>query len=231
MTVERFRIAMSPEASLVIERGRNAWVSLRQDETWEKWVMIGRAIDQGRREIMRELRTNTPKGKAWSQYFGAWLAENGFDEIDKGARSRLQTCIDNLPAVEAWRATLGLAQRLQLNHPNTVFRRWQAARAAPPADPATPKPGNKKDAEIARLIEELDTAQARLRRIERAAQDVSEGRDWSWHDDPADIAAAMLRLYPDKAKRLGAALQNLAKPAAAKPRRGRSQPAAPAGLA
>jgi len=43
--------------------------------------------------------------------------------------------------------------------------------------------------------------------------------DWSWQDQPEDIAAAMLRIYSDKAKRLGAALQNASKPAA-KVRRG-----------
>jgi len=46
----------------------------------------------------------------------------------------------------------------------------------------------------------------------------SEGRDWTWHDTPEQIAAAMLQLYPDKAKRLGSALQNAAKSTTRKPR-------------
>ena len=60
----------------------------------------------------------------------SWLGENGFDEIDKGVRSRLQNCIDHLPEIEAWRQNIGLTQRLKLNHPNTVWRGWQATQTA-----------------------------------------------------------------------------------------------------
>jgi hypothetical protein len=68
--------------------------------------------------------------------------------------------------------------------------------------------------EIVRLQEELDAANRKLRNRD----DLSEGRDWTWHDTPEQIAAAMLRLYPDKAKRLGSALQNAAKSTTRKPR-------------
>jgi len=46
--------------------------------------------------------------------------------------------------------------------------------------------------------------------------------DWTWHDTPEQIAAAMLGLYPDKAKRLGAALQNAAKSTTRKPPQSRA---------
>jgi hypothetical protein len=162
---------------------------------------------------MRFLNTNQSKGRVWSETFGQWLRENEFDQIDKGVRSRLQTCLDNLPAIEAWRQTLGLTLRLQLNHPNAVLRRWQAARE-PPRGPGSKsgKPGYK---DIVRdLQEQLDAANRKLRNRD----DLSEGRDWTWHDTPEQIAAAMLRLYPDKAKRLGSALQNAAKSTTRKPR-------------
>ena len=44
-------------------------------------------------------------------------------------RSRLQNCLGNLPAIEQWRQTLGLTPRLQLNHSNAVWRRFQAAQS------------------------------------------------------------------------------------------------------
>jgi hypothetical protein len=72
-----------------------------------------------------------------------------------------------------------------------------------------------KTEEIVRLQEELDAANRELR---KGPDDLSEGRDWTWHETPEDIAAAMLRLYPDKAKRLGSALQNAAKSTTKKPR-------------
>jgi hypothetical protein len=57
---------------------------------------------------------------------------------------------------------------------------------------------------------------AELRQLRR--DDLTEGRDWTWHDTPQQIAEAMLRTHPDKAKRLGAALQNLSKSTTRKPR-------------
>src|SRR5271156_6180620 len=124
-------VKLDHDSQTIVPRGREAWKTLKSDETWEKWVAIGRAIEAGRAAIMRFLNTNQSKGRGWSETFGQWLRENEFDQIDKGVRSRLQTCLDNLPAIEAWRQTLGLPLRLQLNPPNAVLRRWQAARAAP----------------------------------------------------------------------------------------------------
>ena len=214
------RVSLDADSLTIVTRGREAWQSLRADETFEKWVAIGRAVEAGRGAIMRHLHTNQPKGRAWSETFGQWLRENEFDQINKGVRSRLQTCLDNLPAIEAWRLSLGLTLRLQLNHPNAVLRRWQAATRLPAAaDPAQSpplSPSARKDQEIARLQEELDAASRKLRHRD----DLSEGRDWTWHDTPEQIAAAMLKLYPDKAKRLGSALQNLAKSTTKKPRGG-----------
>jgi hypothetical protein len=212
-------VQLDHDAERVVERGRQAWKSLRNDETFEKWIAIGRAIEIGRNETMRLLHSNRPAGAQWSRVFGAWLAENGFDEIDKGVRSRLQNCLDNLPAIELWRQNIGLGQRLQLNHPNAVWRKWQAAKEAPNgADRSTSPPPNRKDMEIVRLQEELDAANKKLREIERQRGNITEGRDWTWHDTPDAIAAAMLAAYPDKAKRLGSALQNAAKSTTKKPR-------------
>jgi hypothetical protein len=58
----------------------------------------------------------------------AWLDAQGFSSIDKGARSRLLKLIDQLPEVLAWREKLSSAERLNLNHPNSVWRKY-----APPA--------------------------------------------------------------------------------------------------
>jgi hypothetical protein len=210
-------VKLDADTQTLVSRGREAWRSLRNDETWEKWVMIGRAIEAGRVAIMRLLHTNQPKGRAWSQTFGAWLSENDFDQIDKGVRSRLQNCLDNLPAIEAWRQTLGLTQRLQLNHPNAVWRRFEAGRSALDKDGgkggSSTRPGLRE--EVARLQSELDAAHTQISRLQRS---YDEGNDWDWQDTPEEIAAAMLRARPDKTKRIGAAILTLSKSTAPNPR-------------
>jgi hypothetical protein len=209
-------VQLDDAARLVVERGRRAWRELKSDETFEKWVAIGRAIDIGRKETMRALHTNRPAGAQWSRVFGAWLEEQGFAEIDKGARSRLQDCLDNLPAIEAWRQTLGLTQRLQLNHPNAVWRRFQATRQHPSPDDkagSSARPGLRE--ENMRLQSDLDDAHKEIERLRRG---LDEGNDWDWQDTPEEIAKAMLRSHPAKAKRVGAAILTLSKSTAQKPR-------------
>src|SRR5262245_41691004 len=98
-SMQQQQIKFDCDTALVVERGREAWRDLRRDESSEKWVAIGRAIEAGRVAIMAHLGTNNPKGRTWSEVFGAWLKENEFDQIDKAAGSRLQTCIENLPAI------------------------------------------------------------------------------------------------------------------------------------
>jgi hypothetical protein len=207
-------VKLDHDTEILVSRGREAWQTLRTDETWEKWILIGRALEAGRTAIMGLLHTNQPKGRAWSETFGAWLRENDFDTIDKGVRSRLQTCLDNLAEIEAWRQNLGLTLRLQLNHPNAVLRRWQASREAPKKGPSpSGRPGLRE--EVIRLQTELDAAEREIRHL-KAGYD--EGNDWDWQDTPEEIAKAMLRSHPAKAKRIGAALLAQSKSTAKKPR-------------
>jgi hypothetical protein len=99
-----------------------------------------------------------------------------------------------------------LFQRDRWNHLDAVKRHFQLATdATAPGPPVRETLSRRKDAEITRLQEELDTANQKIRQLERHRGGLSEGQDWTWHDTPDDFAAAMLRLYPDKAKRLGAA--------------------------
>jgi hypothetical protein len=120
----------------------------------------------------------------------------------------LQTGLDNLAEIEAWRNTLGLTLRLQLNHPNAVFRRWQASRQAPTkgGNGSSARPGLRE--EVLRLQSELDAAQ---REIARLRDGYDAANDWDWEDTPEEIAEAMLRSHPAKAKRIGAAILVLSK--------------------
>lgn len=119
-----------------VERGREAWRRLKTDSTWDDWVVVGTALDIGRTECMRRAGSNHPIGRAYNEAFSAWLARNEFADIDKGTRSRLLDCIEHRAEVESWRASLKLDERLRLNHPNSVWRRWQSARKLRDARPA-----------------------------------------------------------------------------------------------
>jgi hypothetical protein len=61
---------------------------------------------------------------------------------------------------------------------------------------------------------ELDAA---LKELVRPSRAEDAGNDWDWQDTPEDIAKAMLRQTPKKAKRVGAAILVLSKAAAKKP--------------
>jgi len=80
---------------------------------------------------LNQVGSNAPQGSAYNRTFGDWLQANKFDDMDKGERSRLFTIMDNLGEVERWRGTLTLTERLRLNHPNAVLRKWKAATTPP----------------------------------------------------------------------------------------------------
>jgi hypothetical protein len=203
-------IKLDADTQLVVRRGREAWTSLRSDETWEKWVAIGRAIEAGKIAVMRELGTNLPSGRRWSETFGGWLKETEFDQIDKGTRSRLQTCLDNLLAIEAWRQTIDLGLRLQLSHPNAVLRRWQASRQSAIAGTSMGNAGPGLHEENMRLQEELDAHKAKIRRLvadERSPQITRS-------DTPEDIVRVLLDWLPAaKRHRVASGLVNALKSA------------------
>jgi hypothetical protein len=184
-----------------IQLGREAWLDLStKDQQWEKWLAVGAALAVGREEAMFEAGTNKPERAKYNKVFGAWLARQGFDKIDECDRSRLFKCIDNSAAIEKWRATLTTSERLKLNHPSSVLRRWKAKSIVP--DPnKSPKllPVAKLNESIATLSEENH----RLKQeIERGGGDL-----WSPKDRAKDIAKVMVdKLSRSKAEAVARAI-------------------------
>jgi hypothetical protein len=113
---------MSDDAT--IESGRAAWgrIKERHRVTWDDWLCVGRALVIGRIECMKAAGTNIPKGGKYNYVANQWLAEHGFADVCAQERSRIIKIIDNLPAVEAWRATLPLEEQRKINHPSLWFR-------------------------------------------------------------------------------------------------------------
>ncbi len=179
----------------VVRAGQEAWCRLRSNATWDDWKQVGKAHAIGRHKAMIEAGVNQPIGRRYNDAFSAWQREFGFENLDSGDRTRLFEVMGHLTKIEAWLATLTTSDRLRLNHPTTVLRKWKAATAVP--DPtATPKPSpyaQLKDAH-AQLIEENHRLQHRI--------EAADGDLWKATDTASDIAGVMIAaLSPAKAER------------------------------
>jgi hypothetical protein len=160
---------------VVLHRGREAWNRLQTNSTWQDWKAVGKAHQIGQATAMRDGHVNKPTGRSYNAAFAAWARKFGFEGLDKGVRSRLLDVMKHLAEIDAWLAKLPPTERLKINHPNTVWRRWQAATAVPdPNAPPRVSPYQKLSETNVALQEEND----RLRRqIERGGSDL-----WTVHD-------------------------------------------------
>jgi hypothetical protein len=187
-----------PTDSQIIRLGQEAWNRVHSDLNWEDWIAIGRAHVIGRTEAMREAYVNEPAGHQYKEAFSAWLERFGFASLDKGDRSRLFEVMDHLPQIETWRARLTTTERLRLNHPSTVLRKWRKAAQVPKQD-AKLSPMCKVKAALAETIEENH----RLKQeIDRGGGDL-----WTATDRADDIAAIMVtKLTRNKAEQVARAI-------------------------
>jgi hypothetical protein len=124
------RPTVPPESLAIIKRGQRALTELDKDKNWHSWLQVGEAIVECRRLAMLEAGTNAPYGRGYTAAFGRLMDHYKFAERikDKADRQKLVAIMDNLPDVEAWRATLSPDDKRRWNHPTTVFRQWEKAR-------------------------------------------------------------------------------------------------------
>jgi hypothetical protein len=128
-----------------VNHGRDARLRLKQDQTFEDWLLVGQALEIGRQLAMRRAYTNQPVGRAYNTAFSDWMATNGFGDIDKGTRSRLADIMAHRPEIETWRQKLPQSERLRKNHPNSIWRGWtldkrKDGQPVEDAQKTTPKP-------------------------------------------------------------------------------------------
>jgi hypothetical protein len=120
------------QEQVTVRLAQEAWHRLRHDQTWDDWRQVGAAHVIGRNGAMHEAGVNRPLGRRYQAAFAAWLKKCGFENLDKADRSRLFVVMDHLDEIETWRATLPPTERLRLNHPSAVLRKWKSAHAASP---------------------------------------------------------------------------------------------------
>jgi hypothetical protein len=180
-----------------IRRGQEAWKRHKDDATWSDWLAIGQALAIGRQDAMAAAGTNAPSGKGYNIAFGEWLARHHFDDIDKGDRSRLLDVMSNLPAIEAWRARLPQTDRLRLNHPNSVLRKWKADTVVKP--PKEPKPTLRDS--VANLSEENAAKDRRIADLEVRLQEAGAARQAPPRFDPVEGDAGVECAFCNKLAR------------------------------
>jgi hypothetical protein len=205
------RPADDPLVPAAVHQGQEAWKRLREHSTWEDWKQVGAAHVIGRTEAMLDGHVNKPKGRSYNAAFNAWQQKFGFTDLDSGDRTRLFQVMDHLPEIEGWLKELKLAERLRLNHPNSVWRRWMKWKktTATPNTDAAPRmtPYQKLQIEHMALIDERDRYK---REIECGGGDL-----WSPEDTPKAIAEIMLvKLTKSKAEKVARAILSALKGAA-----------------
>lgn len=158
--------------------GSEAWKRLKKTKDYNDWLKVGEALQCGREWAMRQAQANKPEGKAYNMAFSEWLQRYKLDDLDKGDRSRLFQVMDALPQIEEWRRTLTLTERLKLNHPNAVLRKFKSAFEIP--DPSKPVKPGLRDAvaelseENLKLKNENEKLKAHIEEIETAAPAASQ---------------------------------------------------------
>ena len=111
----------------VIRAGLDAWRAIGKAESFESWKLIGEALLVGKRRAQRIAdEADGWRERNYIYEFGRWMRDHGFSDMPKSVRSMAVELAENLPAIEAWRATLPERQRKRLIHPLSNVRRWRA---------------------------------------------------------------------------------------------------------
>jgi hypothetical protein len=199
---------LTAEAQNEIMMGALAMRRIREHEDYSHWAAVGRALLRLQEEAMHLSGSNSPQGRGYTAVRGELGSRvPDLDELDKASKSHAVWLAKNFTAVEDWRQTLAMNERHKLNHPSVVKRRYEATHGEARANdkPTALSPAAKKDAEIARLQEELDAANARIRRLERGEGDMLL---ISRKDTPEAILDVLEAEIPTKTQRLAALLLN-----------------------
>ena len=173
----------------IVRDGIEAATRLGAGHHWSDWIAVGRAVEVGRAEAMRQAHTNAPKGRLYADALHRWLLRTGLIKVigDKGARTRLLELIEHLPKVAAWRNTLPANKRLELNHPNSVWRSWKKSTVVP--DPNKPT----RTSPVAELKEALAESQQELARVKAAG----DGNLFTRATSARDMVRLLRSVFPE----------------------------------
>lgn len=154
-----------------------AWKRIKgaQKKLWGDWMIVGDGLMEGRRWAMKQANTDKPEGKAYNVAYSEWLNRYKMTDMHEADRTKLLQLMEERPAIEEWRASLEPHDRMNLNHPTTVWRKWRAkTRPKKKRKPGTSASEAARaratieelQARIVELEEELGAARARIAELE-----------------------------------------------------------------
>lgn len=108
----------SPHDNQIFEAGRAACASLAK--TFELWITVARAVELARTKADKIGTRSAFERILNQQGLAASLGSNW--DSQKSTASKLLKILERLPEVEAWRAGLTAAQRINWSAPTTVYR-------------------------------------------------------------------------------------------------------------
>jgi hypothetical protein len=166
-----------------------AWgrVKKAQSRMWGEWMTIGEGLLAGRQWAMRLAGTNRPEGKGFVMNFSEWLKRFKVDDMDKSDRAKLLQLMEERPAVEEWRAGLPNKERLRLNNPTIVWRKWTAATRVKKPKPHSAGVSATEHGRARAIIEELQQHNNELQEELSAARDGIE-------NDPESLRKRLVEL-------------------------------------
>jgi hypothetical protein len=163
---------------------------IQRGQTWLDWRKVAELFAHGRKVAMLNGHANKPEGKGYNLCFAAWLdAHPKLRAVDKATRNHAMQCMDQIDAIEAWRATLAENQRQTINHPTTVLRRFKAADRETAGGDAAPKKQSEKEA----LREANATLEGEVTKLKRTIE--QSGENLFSLSDSAKSIARLLRDY------------------------------------
>jgi predicted transcriptional regulator len=151
-----------------MQEAGKAWKRVKGHQTklWSDWTMvIGPALMKARAEAMAtaETPTNRPIGRGYNTAMAGLLEEYGLADMNETARAHILKIMENLAAVEEWRAKQDDPE--DLNHPSRVWLKFQ--RSSTQADERTQKERERCRAERRESAsQELESAMERIRELE-----------------------------------------------------------------
>ena len=190
-----------------VRNGQAAWFRLTNCQAWTDWLLVAEALDVGRTAAMQAAHSNRPEGRRYNEEFSDWLKVNRFDAIHKTTRSQLIKCLKHRTEIEAWRAQLTTGERLKLNHPVAVLRRWEKTLAKRP-DNAAPKISYVAKLNAALIESQKETAQL-SRRLAQEAPFTAKDKP----GNQAAVAFRILRCSPSATRAFIRALNKLVREA------------------